>query len=82
MVGGKTTERQTEKTEKLFKQFCCSLQNAGSYVEKFLLIKDIEQKLCNFSCSYFFELEGDNVIFWFQQQQTESFDGNGFSHPN
>ena len=78
-------ERQLKGEQKglrnYLNNFSCSLENAGSYVEKFLLIKDIEQKLRNFSCSYFFELEGDNAIFWFQQQ-TESFDGNGFSHAN
>lgn len=68
-VGGKITGIHAEKQ---YKKCFCSLENAESYVEKFLLIKDIERELTNFNCVYFLEFEVDKAIFWFQQLQEDS----------
>ena len=62
-VGGKITGIHAEKQ---YQKYFCPLGNAESFVEKFLLIKDIEQELTNFNWAYFLELEVDKAIFWFQ----------------
>lgn len=71
-IGGKI---QCIRADKLYQKFCCNLENAESFVEKFLLIKDIEQELASFNSDYFLELERNKAIFWFQRQESNSFDG-------
>ena len=71
-VGGKITGIHAEKQ---YKKCFCSLEKAESYVEKFLLIKDIEQELTNLNYVYFLEFEVDKAIFWYQQLQEDSVGG-------
>ena len=68
MVGGKVTSIYPEK---LYRQVICSFENTESYVEKFLLIKEIEQELNNFNYIYLIELERDKAIVWFQQKNCQ-----------
>lgn len=49
-------------------QFLCPLGNVESYVEKFLLIKNIERKLTNLNYNYMVEFEGSKAVFWCQQR--------------
>lgn len=69
MVGGKVTSIYPEN---LYRQVFCSFENAESYVEKFLLIKEIEQELKNFDYIYLMELERDKAIVWFQQKDCQT----------
>lgn len=72
MVAGRVTGRQAFVTEKVYQQMVFSLEDAKSYVEKFLLIKDVEEELNNLNCDYFLKLGRDNAIFWYYQQNGSS----------
>lgn len=74
MMGGDVTGQQERLSEKNYNQIVCALEDAKSYVEKFLIIKDIEQELMKSKCSYFLEQEGDNVIFQYHHPQSDSVD--------
>ena len=65
-VGDNNKEMNVER--KLNQQFLCSLENVESYVEKFLLIKNIERKLTNLNYNYMVQFEGNKAVFWCQQR--------------
>ena len=54
--------------EKRNQQFLCPFGNLESYVEKFLLIKNIERKLTDLNYNYMVEFEGNKAVFWCQQR--------------
>ena len=68
MIGKKVINDQKCVVDKLYQQIFCDLEHIESYVEKFLLIKDIEQELTNLNYSYFLEFEVNKAIFWCQQR--------------
>lgn len=84
MVGGDVTGQQECGAEKKYNQIVCSLEDAKSYVEKFLLVKGIEQELMKSKCTYFLEQKGENVIFWYHPQNdtfdTIEIDSSSMSH--
>ena len=73
MVGGKVTSDEFCVQDQLYQQFLCSFENVESYVEKFLLIKDIEQQLTDLNYSYFVKFMGDKAIFWCQPQNKKQW---------
>ena len=67
MMGGDVIAQKECEPEKIDNQIVCrlklQLKDAKSYVEKFLIIKAIEEELIDSKCGYFLGQEGDHVIF-------------------
>ena len=70
MIGKKVISDQKCVVDNLYQQIFCDLENIESYVEKFLLIKNIEQELTNLNYSYFVEFEVNKAIFWIQKRNS------------
>jgi hypothetical protein len=68
-VGGKVMDSQEfNYGQNMYQQIFCNFENNETFVEKFLMIKDVEQELDKLNCNYFVEFEGAKAIFWCQQK--------------
>ena len=73
MIGKKVISDQSDQkcvVDNLYQQIFCDLENIESYVEKFLVIKNVEQELTNLNYSYFVEFEVNKAIFWIQKRNS------------
>ena len=68
LIGGRLMNAEACSDSQKARAFFYQFEENKSFVEKFLLIKDIENELEKLNVNYLVEFEGGKAIFWFQQK--------------